>query len=179
MEINKEDIFKTFCNSYSYVIDKIENGYVYFHMMHNSNSVPNSEIKPTNKLIEQIEMGIYTLHNRLIMTKFNYKVYSIFKRLEYYQINDSIPLLNDVIIEKEEIRFVVRIIYKNENEIVSEYEIDNFNESISNHYKIKGYLITNTLFNIDYSNNLYIYDGRIRLFDINEIERLFKKLLHK
>jgi hypothetical protein len=113
------------------------------------------------------------------MTKFNYKIYSIFKRLEYYQINDSIPLLNDLIIEKEEIRFVVRIIYKNENEIVSEFEIDNFNESILNYYKIKGYLITNTVFNIDYSNNLYIYDGRIRLFDINEIERLFKKLLNK
>ncbi len=110
------------------------------------------------------------------MNEFNQKVYSIFERLDYYKITDSKLLKDDVIIEKETIQFVVRILNKENEELVNEYEIELFNENLVNHYKLKGYLITNTYFNIDYSINLYIYNGRIRLFDKSEIERLSTKL---
>lgn len=109
------------------------------------------------------------------MNDFNHKVFSIFEKLNYIQINDIKTLNDDIIIEKETILFVVRIIYKVNTDLVSEFEIHRFNENLISHYKLKGYLITNTMFNIDYSNNLYLFDKRIRLFDMKEIERLFNK----
>jgi hypothetical protein len=111
------------------------------------------------------------------MNEFNQKVYSIFERLDYYKITDSKLLKDDVIIEKETIQFVVRILNKENEELVSMYDVENFYEELINHYKLKGYLITNIKFDLEYSNNLYIYDGIIRLFDINEIERLYYKNL--
>jgi hypothetical protein len=110
------------------------------------------------------------------MIDFNQKVFSIFKKLEYRTLSDKLLLKNDKIIEKETIEFVVRIIYKEIDELVSKFEIENFNEELIKQYKIKGYLITNTTFDIDYSNNLYLFDNRIRLFDVNEINRLFAKV---
>jgi hypothetical protein len=110
------------------------------------------------------------------MNEFNQKVYSIFERLDYYKITDSKLLKDDVIIEKETIQFVVRILNKENEELASMYDIETFYEELINHYKLKGYLITNTFFKIDYSNNLYIYNGRIRLFDKNEINRLYSKI---
>ncbi len=109
------------------------------------------------------------------MKEFNHRVFSIFEKLDYYKIIDKKLLKDDVIIEKETIQFVVRILNKENEELVSLFDIKNFYEELICHYKIKGYLITNTKFNLDYSNNLYIYNGRIRLFDNTEIERLYLK----
>jgi hypothetical protein len=109
------------------------------------------------------------------MNEFNHRVFTIFERLDYCKITDNNLLKNDVIIEKETIQFVVRILYKKERELVTKYEIELFNVNLLNHYDLKGYLITNTKFDIDYSNNLYIFDNRIRLFDYDEIQRLSMK----
>ena len=82
---------------------------------------------------------------------------------------------DDYIVEKEGIKIAIRILYKKENNLVSKSEIEIFNEDLLTHYNLKGYLITNTKFDLDYSNNLYLFDRRIRLFDRVEIERLNKK----
>ncbi len=108
------------------------------------------------------------------MKEFNEIIFSIFEKLSYCKITDKKSLKDDIIIEKETLQFVVRILIKENEELVTEYEIELFNENLVNHYNLKGYLITNTYFNFDYSNNLYIYNGRIRLFDNKEIERLSK-----
>jgi hypothetical protein len=111
--------------------------------------------------------------------EFENKVLNIFKRLDYQIINSLNNIGNDYIIEKETIIFTVRIkFFENKNEIVDDYEIDNFYYDLTNHYKNKGYLITNTFFNSQYENEINIKNGKIRLFNINEITRLNVKLLN-
>lgn len=108
------------------------------------------------------------------MDELNLKIISILKKLDY-TICDNLKTLNkDLIVEKEEIFIVVRLLNKKQSEIVSKFEIESFKNDLEKEYNLKGYLITNTKFDLDYSNNLYIYNGRIRLFDKNEIERLSK-----
>lgn len=113
--------------------------------------------------------------NKLDLDTFKLVTKLLYINLDY--LIDSKPLCieDDYIVEKEEIHIVIRTLYKEENTLVSVSEIEGFNKDLLTHYNLKGYLITNTKFDLDYSNNLYLFDKRIRLFDRIEIERLTKK----
>jgi hypothetical protein len=111
--------------------------------------------------------------NKLDIDAFKLVIKLLFINLDY--LIDSKPFSNenDYIVEKEGIKIVVRILYKEKNSLVSKSEIEQFNEDLLTQYNLKGYLITNTKFDLDYSNNLYLFDKRVRLFDKIEILRLY------
>lgn len=114
--------------------------------------------------------------NKLDSDAFKLVTKLLFINLDYLIDSKLLSIKDDYIVEKEEIKIVIRTLYKEENTLVSVSEIEGFNEDLHTHYNLKGYLITNTKFDLDYSNNLYLFDKRIRLFDRVEIERLYKKL---
>ena len=100
------------------------------------------------------------------------KIHKILHRLNY-QIDFSIQSLgNDYVVEKEDLFFTIRTIHKETEEIVCLDEIMKFNYDLENHYKNRGYLFTNRFFEFNQDNGLIILNGKIRLFDINEINRL-------
>jgi hypothetical protein len=111
--------------------------------------------------------------NKLDNVDFKLVIKLFFLRLDYKIESNSMNIGGDYIVEKEEIKIAVRTLYKNENEFVSTSEIEKFNNDLLTTYNLKGYLITNTKFDLEYSNNLYLFDKRIRLFDRVEIERLY------
>jgi hypothetical protein len=109
------------------------------------------------------------------LTDFKLVIKLLFINLDYRIESNLLNIKDDYIVQKEEIQIVIRILYKEENTLVSISEIEEFNEDLFTHYNLNGYLITNTKFDLDYSNNLYLFDKRIRLFDRIEIERLTNK----
>ena len=113
--------------------------------------------------------------NKLDIDTFKLAVKLLFINLDYLIDSKPLSIEDDYIVEKEGIIIVIRILYKEGNSLVSISEIEQFNEDLLTHYNLKGYLITNTKFDLDYSNNLYLFDKRIRLFDSVEIERLTHK----
>ena len=110
--------------------------------------------------------------NKLDIDTFKLAVKLLFINLDYLIDSKPLSIEDDYIVEKEGIKIVIRLLYKEKNSLVPISEIEEFNEDLLTHYDIKGYLITNTKFDLDYSNNLYLFDKRIRLFDYNEINRL-------
>ncbi len=112
--------------------------------------------------------------SKIDLDDFKLVIKLLFLRLDYKIESNSLDIEGDYIVEKEEIKIVIRTLYKNENKLVSTSEIEKFNEDLITIYNLKGYLITNTKFDLDYSKNLYLFDKRIRLFDIIEIKRLTK-----
>lgn len=113
--------------------------------------------------------------NKLDLDTFKLVTKLLFINLDYLIDSKPLSIEDDYIVEKEGIIIVIRILYKEGNSLVSISEIEQFNEDLLTHYNLKGYLITNTKFDLDYSNNLYLFDKRIRLFDSVEIERLTHK----
>ena len=99
----------------------------------------------------------------------------LFINLDYLIDSKLFSIEDDYIVEKEGIQIVIRILYKEENSLVSISEIEQFNKNLLAHYNLNGYLVTNTKFDLDYTNNLYLFDKSIRLFDRVEIQRLIKK----
>jgi hypothetical protein len=113
--------------------------------------------------------------NKIDSVDFKLVIKLLFINLDYLIDSKLLSNEDDYIVEKEGIKIAVRILYKEKNSLVSKSEIEQFNEDLLTQYNLKGYLITNTKFDLDYSNNLYLFDKRIRLFDKIEIERLTNK----
>ena len=111
---------------------------------------------------------------KIDLDDFNLVIKLLFIKLDYLIDTKPLSIKDDYIVEKEGIRIVIRILSKEENGLVSKSEIEQFNIALLSQYNLKGYLITNTKFDLDYSNNLYLFDKRIRLFDNIEILRLYK-----
>ncbi len=112
--------------------------------------------------------------SKIDLDDFKLVIKLLFINLDYRIESNLLSIEDDYIVEKEGIKIVIRMLYKEENSLVSISEIEKFNLDLLIYYNLKGYLLTNTKFNLDYSNNLYLFDKRVRIFDIVEIERLKK-----
>lgn len=112
--------------------------------------------------------------NKIDLNDFKLVIKLLFINLDYRIEPNLFNIDDDYIVEKEGIKIVIRILYKKENNLVSKSEIEQFNIDLFTYYNLKGYLITNTKFDLDYSNNLYLFDKRVRLFDVVELGRLNK-----
>lgn len=103
--------------------------------------------------------------------EFEALVINIFYYLDY-SIDKVENTKFDYYLENEGIKIILKICYKNNNELTTINEVFDFKKEVINTKSCKGYFITNTNFETSVYDQLDAFKDHVRLFNDSESLRL-------